>query len=124
MALGGDRPGSGRPRKSTLYGGQITEAERRIADRLPSIIDRAFDLADGVLVEEDDPDAPNGKRVYRRIPDIKSITYLIDRIMGKPAQALHVSGEDGGAVLIGLVEAVVPLDIADDDDAGSDAVEA
>jgi hypothetical protein len=44
----------------------IVDAEQRIADRLPILIDRLFELAEG-------PE-----------PNLGAIKYLVDRVMGKP----------------------------------------
>lgn len=80
---GGARPGAGRKRKHDKHGTAIQQAERRIADRLPELVDRMFELASGVLVEEVSID---GRSIYQRPPDYKAISYLLDRIMGKPTE--------------------------------------
>jgi hypothetical protein len=84
---GGSRHGSGRKSKSERFLGPIAEAEARIADRLPSLIDNLFVLADGVTVEEPMPNG--GVQVYTRAPDRQSNEYLINRIMGKPVERLE-----------------------------------
>jgi hypothetical protein len=76
--------------------GPIAEAEARIADRLPSLIDNLFTLADGVKVEEPMPNG--GVQVYTRAPDRQANEYLVNRIMGKPIERLEHSGEDGDAI--------------------------
>jgi hypothetical protein len=101
MALGGARPGAGRPRKSEKHRGAIAKAEKRIADRLPELIDLQFALAKGVsLVQsskelqnviemlKSDPDEASAvvdklKDFFAVAPDGNSGRYLIDRIMGK-----------------------------------------
>jgi hypothetical protein len=93
---GGSRRGSGRKSKSERFLGPIAEAEARIADRLPSLIDNLFTLADGVTVEEPMPNG--GVQVYTRAPDRQANEYLINRIMGKPVERLEHSGEDGDAI--------------------------
>jgi hypothetical protein len=81
---GGARPGSGRKRKHDKFGTAIQQGEQKIADRLPLLIDRMFELADGVLVEEIDF---TGKPfIYQKPPDYKALSYLIDRIMGKATE--------------------------------------
>lgn len=77
----------GRPRKSEKYGGHILAAEDIIADRLPSLIENMFALADGVTVQEATPDG--GVRVYTRPPCRQSNEYLLNRIMGKPTERLE-----------------------------------
>ncbi len=44
---GGARPGAGRPAKADKYEPEITATERKIADRLPELLEREFDLATG-----------------------------------------------------------------------------
>lgn len=90
--LGGKRPGAGRPRTREKHGGEIAAAEQRIADFLPTLIDKAFELANGVRVEKK---TRSGSVVYKQPPCIKSIMYLVDRLAGKPTQALEHSGPDG-----------------------------
>lgn len=79
---GGAREGAGRKSKQDKYATAIGRAEKRIADRLPQIIDNLLSLSDGVYVEEMGLDGE--RRVYQRPPCAKSSMYLADRIMGKP----------------------------------------
>lgn len=88
----GNPGGPGRPRKADQNAGAIVKAEKQIRDRLPWLIDRQFELAEGVYIEERTPD---GKLIYQRPPDYKAIAYLIDRIMGKPTERHELTGEDG-----------------------------
>lgn len=80
---GGKRPGAGRPRKSEKYARPIAVAERRIADRLPILIDRMFELSDGLSMIDTTDDEP---RIYTKPPDRLALEYLINRIMGKPIE--------------------------------------
>ncbi|WZP01209.1 hypothetical protein EP7_005653 (plasmid) [Isosphaeraceae bacterium EP7] len=91
---GGSRPGAGRPPKAEKFAGTIAKSERKIADRLPSIIDRMFELADGVVVAEAGKDGE--VRVYTRPPDFKAGAYLIDRILGKPRVATDPEDSQAG----------------------------
>jgi hypothetical protein len=91
---GGPRPGAGRPSKAVKFAGTIARAERQIADRLPQIIDRMLELADGVTVSETGRDGE--VRIYTRPPDFKAAAYLIDRIAGKPGPAADSSESPGG----------------------------
>lgn len=90
---GGARPGAGRKPKAEKFKLPIAKAEKRIADRLPTLIDRMFELSDGVLVEEVDRDGV--PRVYQKPPDRQAIEYLVNRILGKPTERQEVSGPDG-----------------------------
>lgn len=85
---GGRRPGAGRKPKAEKYQTAIAKAEKRIADRLPELIDNLFALADGVTVQEMLPDGSTN--VYTRPPDFKANAYLIDRIMGKPTERREI----------------------------------
>lgn len=87
MPRGGPRPGSGRPRKEVIYSSPIRDAEGKIRDRLPWIVDRLFELAEGVHVAEATRD---GAVVYQRPPDRQACEYLLDRIMGKPTQPIDL----------------------------------
>lgn len=103
---------SGRPRTAEKHERAIASAEKRIADRLPFLVDKAFELADGVYIEEKTPD---GKLIYQRPPDFKSIAYLIDRIMGKPTERKEITG-DAGAPLFPDFERALQKTYADDTD--------
>jgi hypothetical protein len=100
--------GRGRPRKADRFARPIAAAEKRIADWLPELIDLKMTLARGVLVEDINP--ITGERdVYQKPPDGKAIEYLIDRIMGKPAQRQEHSGTIGSYV----------VDLSETDDSSS-----
>jgi hypothetical protein len=93
MPRGGRRPGSGRKFKGVVHQGPVAAAEQQIADRLPGLIDSLFELSEGVLVQSETADG--NVRIYRTAPDRQSITYLIDRVMGKPTERHEHSGKDG-----------------------------
>lgn len=57
---GGSRPGSGRKKKAEVYGPEITALERRIADRLPQILDNLILLADGGFEQVNEVYEPAG----------------------------------------------------------------
>jgi hypothetical protein len=90
---GGARPGAGRKPKDEKFKQPIAKAEKKIADRLPWLIDQMMELAEGVVVQEFDRDGI--PRVYQRPPDYKAIAYLADRIMGKPTERKEITGQDG-----------------------------
>lgn len=93
---GGARPGAGRKSKAVKYAGQVVEAENRIADRLPALIDNMFALADGVTVQEATYDGTT--RVFTRPPDRQANEYLINRILGKPTERREIAGPNGEAM--------------------------
>lgn len=101
MPSGGPRPGSGRPRKADLYAKPIATAERRIADKLPWLIDQQMSLAEGVLVEKDTLEGPV---IYKTPPDRNAIEYLVNRIMGKPTEKSEQDVNLTGGVTILLPE--------------------
>jgi hypothetical protein len=80
---GGARPGAGRKPKDEKFKQPIAKAEKRIADRLPWLVDKMMELAEGVAVEKP---GLAGPVVYQLPPDYKAIAYLIDRVMGKPTE--------------------------------------
>jgi hypothetical protein len=80
---GGARPGAGRKPKAIKFETQIQRAEGMIADRLPWVVDKLFELGEGVLVEEA---GLTGHTVYQKPPDRDALKYLADRIMGKPTE--------------------------------------
>lgn len=116
---GGARAGAGRKRKDVKHETAIAQAENRIVDRLPHIIDNMFYLAMGGYERVEEQYAPagslyigSGEFVERMYPDkprdelvlIKRTVsiadkdraanvYLIDRIMGKPTQQTELTGE-------------------------------
>lgn len=107
------KPGrSGRKPKAVQNARPIALAEKQIGDRLPLLIDKLFELAEGVTVQE--RDSTGKTRVYERPPDFKAASYLVDRVMGKPKQAVEASGPDGGALLIRVVYDDLSPDDADD----------
>lgn len=85
---GGKRPGSGRPPKRVINESPIRAAERKIADRLPWLVDKLMELAEGIHEEKAIGDG--AVMVYKRPPDRQAAEYLIDRIMGKPTQPISL----------------------------------
>lgn len=89
---GGRRPGAGRKPKAfhrVINETPIQAAESKIRDRLPWLVDKMLELAEGVEVKE--IDRKGNTRIYSTIPDRQAIEYLIDRIMGKPTQPIDVT---------------------------------
>lgn len=105
----------GRPRKAEQFEGQVARAEKKIADRLPSLIENMFALADGVKVQEIDFET-GGVTVYSKPPDRAANEYLINRIMGKPTERSEVSGPGGGAVQVEVMNRALSKAYDDDRD--------
>lgn len=88
---GGRRPGAGRPRgtiKRVRSEMPVQAAESKIRDKLPWLVDKLFELAEGVEVQKRDRQGQT--RVYSEIPDREAIKYLMDRVMGKPVQPIDL----------------------------------
>lgn len=82
---GGARLGAGRKAKPDKFKLPIAKAEKKIADNLPMLIDKALELAQGVHVEDFNI-VTMQTTVYQKPPDLGAIKYLVDRIMGKPTE--------------------------------------
>jgi CubicO group peptidase (beta-lactamase class C family) len=107
MPSGGARPGAGRPRKADAHARPIARAEKRIADKLPYLIDQMFELAAGVLVQE--ADGHGGTRIWDKPPDRAAIEYLLNRVMGKPTErVIHQGDDDAPPISVRTVTAVIP----------------
>ncbi len=63
-----------------------------IADNLPELVSLMMGLAWGIKVKDGDD------HVYTTPPDRQAIANLMDRVLGKPMQAVEHSGKDGGAI--------------------------
>lgn len=126
MASGGTRPGAGRKRKADKYQPQINKAEKRIADRLPQLIDNLMHLADGGYSRVKEKWAPAGtvlvgagemqRKAFPKLPDdelvmVERVTeiadkdraaneYLINRVMGKPTERVEQEVDVKGEVKI------------------------
>ena len=91
MPSGEIRPGARRSVK-IKHSVAVRKAEKRIADRLPELVDSLFDLALGVPVEKETPD---GERVvYVKPPDRQAILNLLNRVMGKPVDRRESAGKE------------------------------
>lgn len=99
---GGKRPGAGRKPKRDKHATAIDSAERLIRDRLPELVDLAFTRARGVMVKDVTLDGT--VEYYETPPDLKAITYLMDRVMGKPTERQVVTGPNGGPVQVNVTK--------------------
>ena len=95
MASGGKREGAGRKPTREKYAGKVAAAEKKIADRLPDIVDAALDLALGVVVQEKDEETGE-ERIYTKPGCYRSQQYLLNRILGTPTQVQDVTVQDKG----------------------------
>lgn len=102
---GGARPGAGRKPKDEKFKVPIAKAEKKIADRLPMLVDKALELAEGVFVEDVNV-VTLQRSVYQKPPDLGAIKYLMDRIMGKPTERKEITGENGSPISVRFTEAL------------------
>lgn len=89
---GGARPGAGRKPtalKRIIHATPIQQAEGKIRDRLPWLVDQMMVLAEGVVIQK--ADKLGRPMIYEAPPDRAAIEYLMDRIMGKPKQPVDVT---------------------------------
>lgn len=124
MHNGGKRPGAGRPRKADRYAAPIAAAEDTIADQLPRLLKNMLKLANGGYYEDEVELAPAGvvttgsgefeskvfpdkpddelvvvkKKRRKAAPDRKANEYLIDRILGRPTQAVEIDADPDGSL--------------------------
>jgi hypothetical protein len=96
---GGARPNSGRKKTRDVNESAVREAEKKIRDRLPQIIDNLLILADGVKVEE--TTAEGETAVYKKPPCRQTNEYLVNRILGKPTE--KVESENSGGMTVRVV---------------------
>jgi hypothetical protein len=97
----------------------LSAGEKRIGDRLPTLLDNLFALADGVKEERE---LPSGKVVvYTTPPDLRANIYLVDRVMGKPTERHeHDVSDLSDEELIAQVQVILAevaekgLDVLDD----------
>lgn len=81
----------------------VVRAEEVLQEELDELILRAIDLAKGVLVQETVmEDGKPVERVYRMPPNPKVLMYVLDRVMGRPAQRIEMAGE-------GFMPVIIPL---------------
>lgn len=137
----------GRPRKAELYAVPVRAAEDKIADRLPRLVDELLRLAHGGWWEEEEERQPARlveigqgeartlaypeknpdelvvvRRRRRRVaPDRAALTYLVDRILGKPVAAVEADVEvNAGEELRSVFAGVVAKIYGGSDESGGD----
>jgi len=81
----------------------IPEVETAIRLHLPVLIQRMFDLAEGIVWMEERTN-PETKERLRRIftngPDRQALQFLIENVMGKTPQRVELTGKGGGPVSV------------------------
>lgn len=96
MPRGGSRPGAGRKPLREKYERHINQAEKKIADKLPQLVDVLMKQALGqILVQEELEDGPE---IHAVAPDRKAGEYLVNRILGRPTEHHELTGADGGPI--------------------------
>lgn len=103
---GGARPGAGRKPKAEKYQSDCEKAEEQIRKRLPDVIDKLFELANGVTVQKTESDGTTN--VYTERPDFKAASYLVDRIMGRP-EATVKNKHEGKLTIVSRVKQIETL---------------
>ncbi len=74
------------------------EAARQLAvERLAGMTEKALTRLENLLLAEDDPTAA------------RAVREVLDRVLGRPTQAVEVSGEDGGPVPVEVKHSVDDL---------------
>lgn len=74
---------------------------QRVLDRAENLLNKLFDLAEGVSIEHKRLNKINSDgeeeyivNVYQKEPDLKAIQYLFDRVLGKPAIVQQSTGSE------------------------------
>lgn len=93
---GGPRPNAGRKTKAERHGTAIDQAEDKVCDHLPALVNHMLQLAYGIKLAKKTPQG--GEIIYKTPPNFKALAYLIDRILGKATERQEISGPDGGEI--------------------------
>ena len=112
---GGRRPGAGRKPNAVrrlIHATPIQLAEAKIAEKLPWLVDKLMELAEGVSLEKLTRDGTTAL-VYQQSPDRQAIEYLIDRVLGKPIDRTEQGNP--GEFKQGYVIRLIRADEGDDD---------
>ena len=78
----------------------IPEVDTEVRRRLPVLLQRMFDLAEGVIMHEQrvDGEGEVSVRCYQLGPDRLALQFLIENVIGKTPQRLELTGKGGGPV--------------------------
>lgn len=96
--MGTEKIGRARKIKNTMHE-QVT---KRIGRKGKYLVDKLFELAEGVYVVDKIASKAEGTEVryYKTPPQLNAITYLLDRVMGKPTQHTEHTEEKKGILLV------------------------
>lgn len=94
MALGGSRPGAGRPKGAQTL---LKQAMRQriydfVSERLDGILESMHEKARGVAIIDKKDDT--GERIFDLPPDPVAAKLLIEHAIGKPPEALDITSGD------------------------------
>jgi hypothetical protein len=129
---GGPRPGSGRKPSTVkeIRDRIVAETDKEICRHLPQLIKNMLYLANGGYERVEEKWTPPQKTtkemdgreielsseaqlIERKVswaePDRAANQYLIDRILGKPKQAVEVGGPDGGQIPLSIEAAIAKV---------------
>ena len=70
----------------------MAEYRRRGCAMISELFEAQRELIIGVTVQE--PDGKDGVRIYQRPPDRGAISDMVDRLGGKPAQSVEITGSE------------------------------
>lgn len=125
---GGKRDGSGRKKTREKFETEVNKAEKKIANKLPWLVDRMLELAGGVKCA--DYDLEGNPNVYDKAPDRQAIEYLLNRILGKPTEHQEIEGGETTKVEINIApqdvnyrtatSALAPRPVGDSQPSGQD----
>lgn len=94
------------PRKKSIFNDKaltelmgIPDVDVTIRAHLPLLIQRMFDLAEGVVMQEVRIEGEETTtRIYQLAPDRLALQFLIENVIGKTPQRVELTGKDGGPV--------------------------
>lgn len=76
----------------------IPDVEETIKAELPILLQRMFDLAEGVVLAEpiwNEATQSYERRIYEQKPDRQALQFLIENVIGKVATRVEMTGKDG-----------------------------
>lgn len=79
-------------RRKLLIRNQVIRAEELIAFRLPKLLEKSFELVEGVTVQTTNDKGET--KVYERPPDKDMLKYLLDRGMGPVGKTKFIEEEN------------------------------
>jgi hypothetical protein len=101
---GGARPRSGRKSKPRINKESVDVVNEAIRERIPDLVANALKLAEGVPVQKVTPDGE--PCVYKTVPNIKAIVYLLNRLIGEPVKAVTLKGDKDAPVVVKVLRGI------------------